>query len=354
MKFTAKFLLVVGMASSAAIASPEIVGYYPYWAQYSQFFSKDVRFHLITTVDYVGFSSDANGQIAFTDPSDQGNFEELVKNSESKGIRQLITVGGADNAEILKTVSADDALRASFVQSCVQMLKKYGLEGLELDWTPTDTDKGNYTKLVDELISSLHAESPALTLTLSLPGSVASVSGFDVEALKKADYITLQAIDLMDENSSTTAPGAGTPLVEKVVSYWTSLGVPAGKIIPAVPFYGHSYSGANGLGSSFSGVGSGNEGVLSYKEILEKLESGSYKVQFDDASQTEIAVSESEAILFSGIPSIKSTASFVKNSGLGGVAAYDLSNDHIQPVVSLLVTINRVLRPEVQVKTKKH
>ena len=54
-----------------------------------------------------------------------------------------------------------------------------------------------------------------------------------------------------------------------------------------------------------------------------------------------------------GVPSVKALSEVVKNNGYAGVAAYDLSQDHHAPLVSLLVTIGLELRPDVNYKSKK-
>jgi len=58
-------------------------------------------------------------------------------------------------------------------------------------------------------------------------------------------------------------------------------------------------------------------------------------------------------VVFNGIPSMQAMAKTVKDNGYGGIAAFDLSGDHKEPVVSLLVSIGQVLRPEVNYKRKK-
>jgi hypothetical protein len=84
-----------------------------------------------------------------------------------------------------------------------------------------------------------------------------------------------------------------------------------------------------------------------------KFDSPEYTVTFDESSKSEVAVSDAETIVFMGIPSVKAVAEQVKSEGMGGVAVYDLSQDHHEPIVSLLVTIGLQLRPEVNYKPKK-
>ena len=86
---------------------------------------------------------------------------------------------------------------------------------------------------------------------------------------------------------------------------------------------------------------------------MTKFDSPDYKVSFDEATKSEVAVSDMESIVFMGIPSVKALSEVVKNNGYAGVAAYDLSQDHHEPLVSLLVTIGLELRPDVNYKSKK-
>jgi hypothetical protein len=78
-----------------------------------------------------------------------------------------------------------------------------------------------------------------------------------------------------------------------------------------------------------------------------------YNVSFDGASQSEVAIGANEIIVFNGIPSMQARARAVKESGYGGIAVFDLTGDHKEPIVSLLVTINQILRPEVDFKKKR-
>ena len=50
---------------------------------------------------------------------------------------------------------------------------------------------------------------------------------------------------------------------------------------------------------------------------------------------------------------MKAICGMVKDDGLAGVAVYDLSQDHNENIVSLMVTIGLQLRPEVDYSVKK-
>ena len=145
----------------------------------------------------------------------------------------------------------------------------------------------------------------------------------------------------------------GGKIIAETLEKAADAGIQKSLLVPVVYFYGKSFLGATGFGSSHQGTGSGNEGYLPYKELMSKFDTPDYKVSFDSDSQSEIAVSKEEAIVFMGIPSVKAVAVNVKNNGYAGVAVYDVSQDHHEPIVSVLVTIGLELRPGVNYKAAK-
>lgn len=352
LKKISSIVLALGLVAAVS-AAPKIIGYFPYWAQYSQFYPKDIRYDFVTDIHYVGFSASEDASIAATDGSDLPNFESLAQDCKTKGVGLMVTLGGAENASVLAAIASDDALRATLVKNTVQFVKRYNLAGIELDWTPEESQKGAYTSLMTDYSSAFSQESPKILLAATLPWNETNAVGFNMDALQTADYLTVQAIDLMDAEQSTVIANAGATSSRKALEMWMAKGISASKLVIVVPFYGRSFAGATGLNSSHQGVGSGNDGVLGYKELMEKFDGDSYKVSFDEESQSEVAVSKDEAIVFNGIPSTKASAELVQSLGLAGIAAYDLANDHPQPIVSLLVTMGKVLRPEVNYKAKK-
>src|SRR5690554_7012092 len=66
MKFkTILFSLSIVLVASLWAAPAKIIGFYPYWVQYSQFTPNDVRYNLLTDINYVGISPTEDGNIAF-------------------------------------------------------------------------------------------------------------------------------------------------------------------------------------------------------------------------------------------------------------------------------------------------
>jgi GH18 family chitinase len=346
-------ILLFGLAFLPFAEAQKIIGFFPSWAQYSQFYPKDVRFDFLTHVHYAYFVADEAGGINAGDETDLANFENLVKLAKAKGVKILVTVGGSENADVISALAGDEAKRGAFVGNLMTFIKAKGIDGIELDWQPKDSDKGNYASLLKALAASFAQETPKLLLSATATWDESATSGYDVEALALADYVNVQTIDVSPAEGTVAAPVASLPVTIQALNFWKGKGISAQKLNPMVPFYGRSFLGAKGLGTPSNGPGSGNEGLLSYKELMEKFNGNTYTVTLDKETSSEVAVSAIETIAFNGIPSIRSVASFVKANGFGGVAISDLQSDADHWKVSLLVTIGKELRPNVNYKQKQ-
>jgi hypothetical protein len=363
------FLFALGMLAMASFAQDRVIGYFPNWAQISQFTPQDVRFHLLTEVRY-GYLLPAGSELAFADESDKPNFEQLVALAKAAGVPVVASVGGIGNEDAMKEAAGD---AATFVSAAQAFASQYGVAGFEIDGGASDpaamiklaaalADAGLKTSVAltgDEATASVVAGTPAEASAETEGDSATSAevaAPVDLSAdLAKLDAVSVWFTDQTNGQASELKPNSDGSYNERILSAFASAGVPQSKLIPILPLYGKTFLGGNGgLGSSVSGVGQGTDGALPYRQILELFnDAAAYKVDYDAASMSEVAVGANEAIVFNGIPSLKAMAEAVKNGGYGGVALFDLSNDNPEPIVSLVVTVGQVLRPGVDYKKKK-
>lgn len=343
------FGLALCAAVSAQAAADKVIGFYPYWSQYSQFYPKDIRYKLVTNIHYASLVPGEDGSLAYADENDAENFKNLVSLSKENGVKLVVSIGGMEAEGSLKAIAGSDDAIAAFVNNVKQWLADNGGDGAELDWQNiTAEDAADHAKLLNALIDGLDGK-----LVTAVVYPAVGMDSYKAETLNKLSYVNVYMADNMTEESGTLVPNQGATSVAEALNTVAAANVNKDLLVPVIFMYGKSFIGAKGLGSSHQGVGSGNEGYLTYAELMGKFDTPDYTVTFDEASKSEVAVSESESIVFMGIPSVKAVAEQVKSEGMGGVAVYDLSQDHHEPIVSLLVTIGLQLRPDVDYKPAK-
>jgi len=340
MKFLPFFVL---FCVATLFAQNSVIAYFPHWAQYSQFKPSDVRYNLITEIRY-GYLTPSGSDLLFTDDSDKDNFLALVKLAKAAKVKVRVAVGGLGSEGAMSEAYSNSA---GFARAAAAFKKEYGIDGFELDGGAIDVSGArNLVKLANELADE------GISVSIAAPGDESLASAFS--NVGKIDAVSLWFTDGASANDSQVKPNSNTSDNIRTLASFANAGVPKDKLVAILPFYGKTFYRANGLGSSHEGVGSGNDGVLPYKEILDKLkDANAYSVNFDESSKSEVAVSESETIVFNGIPSVKAITEAVKENGYGGVAAFDISGDHKEPIVSLLVTMGQILRPDVDYRKKK-
>jgi len=343
------FLAVCLSAGIALGDTPSVSGYYPFWAQYSEFTPSDVRWDFYSDIIYGYFVPGDDGSVQMADESDEENFNALMKQAKANKVKAWISLGGPGMSDAMSEMAADEAKRSSFVSSVAELFNTHSsLAGIELSWEfPSAEDKDNWAALVNELKAAVGDNKLASTI------HVTDQSGYDMEVIKTLDRVSVLAMEMMNEEMETLVPHSDAQKAVKTIKNLIEQGVSADKITLTMPLYGRSYIDADGLGSTHNGFGSGNEGILTWNELVGKFDSKDYSVKFDEATKSEVAVGNGETIVFSGIPSIRFAAEQVKELGLQGIVLSDVISDFKHPLVSLAVTAGQVLRPDVDYSKTK-
>ena len=339
-----KLPFLVLLCAVALFAQNRVIAYFPHWAQYSQFSPQDVRYNFVTDIRY-GYVTPSDSELIFADESDKENFLALANLAKAAKVKLTVAVGGLGSEEAMKEMYESKKL----TEAAKKFQNEYGVNSFEIDGGAIEVaDLPKLLQLAADLANA------GITASVAVPGIEALavvVSGAD---FSKIDNFSLWFTDDASANEPQVKPNSNTSDNIKILAAFANAGVPKNKLVPIIPFYGKSFYKAKGLGSSHEGTGSGSDGVLPYRDIMEKFNKKDiYKVSFDESSKSEVAVSENETIVFNGIPSVKAMAEAVKANGYGGVAAFDISGDRKEPIISLLVTIGQVLRPEIDYKSKK-
>lgn len=160
----------------AASCGKRVVGYFTSWGKYK--FSPRMAQRL-THVIFAFLETRANGEVKVgcVDPAhseDCNKDEELARKRLEQMFRVaehfdhlsvMFAVGGWENSQYFSEIAADREKRLVFIASLIQIIKKYGFDGVDVDWEYPVTggahegvaeDKSNYVTLLSELRTALN------------------------------------------------------------------------------------------------------------------------------------------------------------------------------------------------------
>ena len=301
--FKVCLILAVGFCAVAACQAENgnvyycgtrVIGYYP---NYRNVLSQ-LKYGNLTNVTYFSLSPFADGGL------DESNVDiphmiALVDECHANGIEVSICVGGWGRSGYFPAMAADADARANFGANLLQFCIDYELDGVDLDWEPvsTDTDRNNYSLLVQELDDVLEPEGLLLTVAVASFGSELRSWAFD-----SLDWIGVMAYDMGTPHSTFEDSVAA-------LEHWESMGAAREKLVLGVPFYGRKPNGD----------------AYTYSYII-----NTYNPEPD--------VDEVDNIYFNGITTIKTKTEYVMDNGYGGIMIWEVGQDTFDET-SLLVAI---------------
>ncbi len=222
--------------------------------------------------------------------------------------------GGGDDSRFHRMAERTEG-RHTFVKSTMDLVRKYNLDGVDLDWEYPDEDHrsaDDYVELVNELSDSLHAINKKLTAAVVASGKKGF--GMKKEALDKLDWVNLMAYD-GDYGGDILKAHSPYAYAVQSIDYWVDQrGVPASKAIIGLPFY--------------SKKGFGQFGPT-YRQLIADGAS-----PYDDYWK---------GAFYNGINTIEAKTRLAKKRGLGGVMIWEIGLD-TSDETSLLKAIDRAKR----------
>ena len=293
-----------------------LVGYFGQWSVYESFFVKNlVTSGSAAELDQINYAQGfvTGGHCSVADPNAdlhlpfttensvdgtadnpesnfKGNFHQLqeLKHRYPK-LKVLISLEGK---AVDFAADAQPAAREEFVRSCVDtfLRGRFGTEaapipdqprlfdGIDLDWEyPKQEDAANFIDLLHDFRREMDAVRPGLRLTVAVGPSPRMYPGVDLaEVSRTVDQVGIMNYDYNGPWSKTT--GFVAPLytegtggsVERSIQGYKDAGVPAGKLLMGLPFYGYGWSavGQDGNGLFQAGKGIRSDRPYSYLQTL--------------------------------------------------------------------------------------
>jgi chitinase len=359
------------LCASETPAHPLLVGYYPQWGVYSQYFIKNLvtsgAAELLDQIDYsqgviknnACAIGDPNADLSFVhtaatsldgkpdDPAAplRGNFHQLQElRRRYPNLKLLISIEGNPN---YFASAARPENRVAFVSSCIDMFIRghfasgveggHLFEGFDLDWEyPALADKDNYLGLLAEFRRQLDALHSNMKLSIAIAARASRYQGFDLKGIAAlVDQINVMNYDYNGPWSRSTgmiAPLyeiAGDPLlgnnVDATIETYEQAGIPPSKMLLGIPFYAYGWNGVADVNHGLFQQGRPIQGEHFYGYI--RSIEPQFKLYRDPKSKTPWLYAGKTFWTFDDPVSIRAKLKYAHNHKLGGVMAWELSND---------------------------
>ncbi|RYG29676.1 MAG: glycoside hydrolase family 18 protein, partial [Chitinophagaceae bacterium] len=219
----------------------------------------------LSIINYAFVDVKGNRAWLTNEKTDTTNFRLLNDLKKvNPGLQIVISIGGWAWSENFSDAVLTDTARHAFAKSAVDIVNKYQLDGVDIDWEyPTipgeegnvyrPDDKQNFTLMFRDLRLQLDTLSKInnrkYLLTTAVGGFPKFVENTEMNnAQQYLDYISLMTYDYRGRetvghhtNLFPSADFEKENSVDKAVKVFMKAGVPPGKLVVGIAFYGRSW-----------------------------------------------------------------------------------------------------------------
>lgn len=371
--------LIITLISFTVSAQPckEVVGYYAGWKYHKR--NKLVNpgtiiYSNYTIINYAFFKPLPNGQVVAGDPytdnlillgsqNQQKQYNKntsLVYKAHQHGVKVVVSVGGWTLSSHFPAITAAASSRKNFVNSCIGIIHKYGIDGIDIDWeypghaphNGTPYDKENLTLLISELKAALvkagESDGKNYLLTFATGPAQKHMSQIDWARVEpQLDLIHLMSYNYYGAWDKTT--NHNTPLykpasgnfrynVDHSVTLLTdTFHIPSSKITLGLAFYGRTAKFENevALHALSTGIDATSfpdeKGTPSFYNIM--LKQNLFDKEFDDVAKVPYLTGKNGSkafVSFDDEISIGQKTAFAVQKNMAGVVIWDISGDYIE------------------------
>jgi len=279
--------------------------------------------------------------------------------AENPTLNILVSVGGWARSTYFSDAALTKESRVLFAESAVEFMKKYKLDGVDLDWeypglsgagnVYRTVDKQNFTLLLKTLREYLdrqteldqREENPYL-LTIATGASKNYLEHTEMhKAHQYLDFINIMTYDFHTGGSpiaghhSNLYPSQSIhftgPSADQSVQWHIDAGIPSNKLVLGVPFYGRSWSDVrsenNGL---YQWTGGDQRGSAGFDRLKDELinKNGFTRYWDKEAKAPYLWNADSETIfVYDDEESLQIKTEYIKARGLGGAMFWEYSSN---------------------------
>jgi chitinase len=270
-------------------------------------------------------------------------------------LKILLAIGGWNEGSAKYSEMAKDSkTRKIFIASALETIRKYGFDGLDMDWeyparrSGAAVDKKNFVKLLQELRQEFDQYGLMLTAAVGATQEISEES-YDLPAISKVlDQVHLMCYDYFGSwdartyhNAPLHAGQATKPIsVAASIAYYLSQGVDPNKLVLGLPMYGRTFllkdpavegSGLDreSLPNGFQGPFTREDGFLGFNEICKTLASdrGDWKTYWDPIAKVPYMRNGAKWVTFDSPASLMKKVEYGLSYGLKGAMVWSIDTD---------------------------
>ncbi|MBC8985151.1 glycoside hydrolase family 18 protein [Pedobacter sp. N36a] len=308
----------------------------------------------LTHINYAFVDVQGNRAFLTNEKTDTVNFRKLLLlKKKNPALKILISIGGWAWSKNFSDAMLMDTSRAAFATSAVNIIRKYNLDGVDIDWEypgrPGEVghiyrpeDGRNFTLMFEALRKELDILEKETAHNKLLTTAVGGFSDFllHTEMDKAAQYLDYVNLMTYDYYSGKTA-GHHTNLypsalyssehsADKAIKAYVMAGVPISKLVMGIAFYGRNskveVGTATGLGANYV-KGEFGSGYTQIKDSL--LNKRGFKEFKDEAAKASYLYNASTQTLitYDDEWSVREKCKYVMDHHMGGVMFWEYASD---------------------------
>lgn len=309
----------------------------------------------------VAFGHVVDAEIRTDHLKNMGHLEQI--RSWNPNLRIILSIGGWGAGGFSEAASTAEG-RASFAKTSVEALKRYDLDGIDLDWeypcysqagiASSREDKRNFTLLLQEVRSELDKQGELdgrhYILSIATGADQYYTDGTEMEEVHKVlDFVQLMTYDMRGGFQTLTGHHTNlyTPTgdlfrisVDASVQLFVNAGVPREKIVIGAAFYSRMWKDVPNQNNGYLQMtpAAGGYGPT-YAELAEKYIGKSEFVRhWDDEAKAPYLFDGSRFITYDDEESLQHKCDYVRDSGLAGIMFWEYGCD---PSLTLLNALHR-------------
>lgn len=357
--------LLAGACAQVPTRRPELVGYYASWTG-----QPATGAERLSALDFAFLALGTDGTVGIAHPgTDDAALAHLRQvKREHPGVALFGSVGGWTSSGNFSNVAHDPASRLRFVTTSLDFLRHAGFDGIDIDWEypgaigagcapgatcDRPTDKEDFIRLVREMRAAFDAASAAdgrryyITVAAGVDAKYASneAGGRWLARLAGSlDWVNLMTYDYhgnWERTANFVAPLRRDPTapsgesIDASVSLYLAEGIPAGKLVLGVPFYGKGWTGCapgprgDGRYQPCAGIARpDHEASFEYSYLEDESRFG-YAIAWNGAA-AEASLFDAATgtfIAYDDERSMREKARYAKERGLRGVMFWEITAD---------------------------